>query len=67
MLIYHLNKWQLICDFREDYNTRERGWRIVRIGLIKIHTTPDQGCFLPKDNYHGFMIAFRLWIPIEKL
>ena len=66
MLIYHLNKWQLIWYFGLDYNTRERGWRIVRFGIIKIHTTPAEGCLLDKSNYRGFIIAFRLWLPIEK-
>ena len=66
MIIYKTGKWQLIWYFGVDHNTRERGWRIIRFGIIKIHTIPKEGYLLDKHQYHGFMFAFRLWLPIER-
>lgn len=62
-----LNKWQLVWFFGRDYRTLERGWKVVRLGIINIHTKPEEGVILTKRYYKGFVIQFIIWLPIDKL
>jgi hypothetical protein len=60
-----LNKWQLVYNFGKNYATRERGWKEVRFGIIKIIKMPGEGQMLYSGLYKGFMFRFYIWLPID--
>lgn len=42
------------------------GWRVVSIGVFKIHTIPEQGGRLQKKHYRGFRWMFLMWFPFDQ-
>lgn len=60
-------KWQFwIKPFERNYaRFSEQGWHVFYAGLIKIHTMPKEGEGLGKEQYHGFIIRFAYWFPID--
>lgn len=60
-----LNKWQWHFYFGKDYSRLDRGWKEVNLGILKIHTMPEEGERLWKKHYKGFLLRFFIWLPID--
>jgi len=42
------------------------GWHLFYAGIIKIHTIPQGGQALGKEDYKGVIIRFMWWFPIDR-
>lgn len=62
-----LNKWQF--HFRPCGNryagVYSVGWHPFELGIFKIHTYPKDGEEFYKKHYHGFILRFMWWFPID--
>ncbi len=61
-----LDKWQLVLAVDHDFRYRGDGWRVLDFGIFKLKVMPPDGVIPRKENYKGFWIRFRFWLPIEK-
>jgi hypothetical protein len=53
-----LNKWQIEFYIGKLFEVR-KGY-VFRLGILNIHTIPDEGCCLSKSDYKGFLIEKRI-------
>ena len=61
-----LNKWQSHVSFRKDYSRMESGWSVLTCAICNFTKLPPSGECYRKDDYKGFIIRLRIWLPIEK-
>ena len=62
-----LNKWQTTCYFGRDYKTLSFGWKILRFGIFKLTSIPEEGTMITKPHHKGFIFEMKLWIPIDSI
>lgn len=63
-----LNKWQIFFGTDPAKNFVYQlpiGWRFYEFGIIKLKSLPEPGIAIGKENYKGFWINFRFWLPFE--
>lgn len=62
-----LGRWQPIFYIGSDYRYERNGWRVVELGLIKLHSFPDTG-LRPRrgEHYQGFHVMFKIWLPFDR-
>lgn len=60
-----LNKWQFVFYLGRIWEMPP-SWRVFRIGLINIHTFPEEGEALGKEHYRGFIFEKRFCLSIGK-
>ena len=58
--------WNFVFHVEYDYFRRSWGWRRVEIGVLKMHTEPDDGEMPTHDkHYKGFWFRLLYWLPFE--
>lgn len=63
----HTN-WQWIISLGRDYSRMDiMGWRLFTFGIFKFKQLPTPERAFNKEDYHGFLIQFRFWLPIERV
>jgi len=62
-----IGKWQFWCKpfKRRPWMVDGIGWHLFECGFIKIHTVIGGGVAFGKNNYHGFIIRFMWWFPLD--
>lgn len=58
-------KWQFHFTFGRDYQTHERGWKMVEFGILNLHLFPEPGEMLQRRHYRGFLLKFYIWFPLD--
>jgi hypothetical protein len=63
-----LNKWQFW--FKPFEKNRMRmdppGWYAFDLGLINLHSLPENGARITKKHYKGFAFRFLWWLPFDR-
>lgn len=59
-------KWQFKLSIKPDYRRMDAGWKVFVFGIFKFKHLPPMGEIVQKCCYKGFLIKFRIWLPIEK-
>jgi hypothetical protein len=60
-------KWMFHLAVGRDFMYRDTwGWRLASVGILRIHTLPQEGVEIRPANYTGFLISWRYWLPFER-
>lgn len=60
------DKWQFALSLQRDWSRMESGWKVFTFGIFNFIRLPHGGATYGKDDYKGFIIKFRIWLPVEK-
>jgi hypothetical protein len=58
--------WQVVAYFGRDFQFMQLGWRKAEVGIIRITSFPPEGVAFSKENYNGFILSWRYFLPWEK-
>ena len=63
--LWEKGRWNFLFSIQRDYLTRQPGWRLVSLGVMKLLEWPEDGCEVTSAEHRGFFFQLMYWLPFE--